>query len=108
MQGFINQLISCKQTIQQMGVQYCSVKDCKSTSTCRDVHFFAFPKNILNSEWIAVVNKAGWVPKKTSKICSLHFSPHHIRGRKRKILIQGAVPSADPQKIFSSTVLLGN
>ena len=57
MQGFINQLISCKQTIQQMGVQYCSVKDCKSTSTCRDVHFFAFPKNILNSEWIAVVNE---------------------------------------------------
>ncbi|XP_024868724.1 THAP domain-containing protein 5-like isoform X1 [Temnothorax curvispinosus] len=76
----------------------CSVKNCKSNHRSgSSVHFFRFPlnnENLLN-RWRAVVGKADWKPKKTSRICSLHFSEKDIirgMGYKYFYLRENAVP----------------
>ncbi|XP_077258378.1 uncharacterized protein LOC143895245 isoform X2 [Temnothorax americanus] len=76
----------------------CSVKNCKSNHRSgSSIHFFRFPlnnENLLN-RWIAVVGKADWKPKKTSRICSLHFSEKDIirgMGYKYFYLRENAVP----------------
>ena len=71
---------------------YCSVNNCRSNSTEEKVSFFSFPKSYGES-WRRVVNREGWLPKKTSKICSRHFLPKDMYGReKRRRLKEGANP----------------
>lgn len=77
----------------------CSIKNCKSYSKSGcNVHFFGFPLNDENclDKWIVAVGKPNWKPKKTSRICSLHFSESDIiqsMGYHRFNLRKNAVPN---------------
>ena len=48
--------------------------------------------NKLTDMWRQVIGRPDWCPKKNSKICSKHFTPHDITGERRKRLVSGAVP----------------
>ena len=82
--------------------KYCSVLNCKSSSSDSEISLFSFPKN-YTEEWIKIVKRDDWIPKKYSKICSLHFAKHHINNRR---LVDGAKPIID-ESLKSATVLLG-
>ena len=63
------------------GFKNCSVSSCESTTKnkTKEMTFFSFPKEQsveYTIEWRRVVNKCdiSWMPKKTSVICSKHFS----------------------------------
>ncbi|XP_023342558.1 zinc finger protein 64 [Eurytemora carolleeae] len=71
-----------------MGILYCAVRSCTSNSSYSGLRFFSFPKE-LDSAWTKVVDREDWVPKKNSKICSLHFRTRDITGRHIR---QGAIP----------------
>ena len=89
--------------LEKMAVFYCCVFDCKSNSTCSKINFYKIPVN-YSDEWLAACGRnADWRPKPSSKICSLHFSPHQIvHGR----LARDAVPFAG-KRDDSTTLLLG-
>ena len=72
-------------------MRVCCVKTCENTSKSESVIFFSFPKTELRNEWIKFTQKEGWKPSKNSKICSAHFLPNLINGRKQ--LQEGAVPT---------------
>lgn len=69
---------------------------------CFVCHRFPLNNENLLNKWIAVVGKPNWRPKKTSRICSLHFSEKDIirgMGYKYFYLRENAVP-----KNYSSIV----
>ena len=72
-------------------MRYCIVNNCKSTLECEDIILFGFPKQ-YTAEWVKVVNIPGWLPKKGSVICSLHFPSDVIQGKR---LVPGAFPIDD-------------
>ena len=80
--------------------RHCAVSDCKSNShdKTKDIKFFKFPEN-FNDDWKRVVNKhEDWQPKKSSVICSVHFTKGDMAGNK---LRPGAIPTPtrfDPVK----------
>ena len=77
--------------------KFCAVKGCKSSSILpkddQPAHFFAIP-SFINEDWRRVINKdSDWVPKKSSRICSRHFSKGDIVGQKLRV---GAIPIPEP------------
>ncbi|XP_077528990.1 uncharacterized protein LOC144141287 isoform X2 [Haemaphysalis longicornis] len=58
-------------------MHWCAVKNCPS-KTGSAVSFFSFPRDeVVRDKWVAFVRRSGrpeWVPKKSSELCSLHFS----------------------------------
>ena len=77
--------------------KFCAVKGCKSSSILpkddQPAHFFAIP-SFINKDWRRVINKdSDWVPKKSSRICSRHFSKGDIVGQKLRV---GAIPIPEP------------
>ena len=73
------------------GCTQCSVNGCDTNLKSKpvNVHLFAIPKTITE-DWRSVLNKPeDWMPRKHSKICSLHFTPGDVIGRK---LRPGAIP----------------
>ena len=85
-----------KQTYVKMdrivsGNYRCSVSGCLTTLKTKqeNEHLFAIPQNI-SEDWRNVLRKPqNWLPKKNSKICSKHFTPGDINGRR---LRPGAIP----------------
>lgn len=76
--------------------RFCVVEHCSSRSkTDKQLIFFRFPSN-FDPGWRTLIQKPiGWVPKPNTRICSLHFRPTDIVGRK---LRPGAIPfPADQQ-----------
>ena len=59
----------------------CSVEKCKSSASDVGIRFFKIPED-YNDAWKKVINRTDWTPRKTSKICSLHFSKDSIKGNK--------------------------
>ena len=62
-------------------LRYCSVKECKNSSSDAGIVFFSFPqdKNVRDT-WVSFIDRPNWEVKKTCKVCSAHFSPHLITG----------------------------
>ncbi|KAH9375655.1 hypothetical protein HPB48_010047 [Haemaphysalis longicornis] len=58
-------------------MHWCSVKNCPS-KTGSGVSFLAFPRDeVVRDKWVEFVRRSGrpeWVAKKSSELCSLHFS----------------------------------
>ena len=82
----------------------CSVKTCKNNSSSENIVLFYFPKSYVRNRWIQFTQKDGWTPKKYSTICSEHFCPHLIHGKK---LQEGAVPTLEGAMQLAQTVELG-
>ena len=69
----------------------CVVNGCSTRrfSKPQSVRLFSMPK-ILSDDWTRVIaREENWVPKKSSKICSLHFTRGDITGH---YLRPGAIP----------------
>ena len=78
--------------------KFCAVEGCKSSTKLpreeQPNHFFSFPSD-YNEDWRRVVNKCdvSWLPKKSSRICSLHFTKGDIVGNRLRV---GAIPIPAP------------
>ena len=86
-----------KQTAVKMPGQYCAVESClSSTKTAKEngIRFFSIPSD-FDEDWRRVLNKRdkAWQPKKSSRICSKHFTKGDINGMK---LRPGAIPIPEP------------
>ena len=81
-----------------MKMKYCIVKNCLSNETCL-VSFHQLPP-VLCNQWKKVIDRGdAFVPKKTHRICNLHFSSANFtRNVKKNRLKKGAVPTLDPEK----------
>ncbi len=74
-------------------MRICSVEGCQNNSNSENVSFFSFPNTEEDcAKWIKFTKKAAWLPTKNSTICSDHFSPEVITGR-RHYLQNGAIPT---------------
>ena len=78
----------------------CSVEKCKSSASDVGIRFFKIPED-YNDAWKKVINRTDWTPRKTSKICSLHFSKDSIKGNK-------LIPGTTPKEIGHAFVHTGN
>uniref|UniRef100_A0A2S2NEE6 THAP domain-containing protein 5 n=1 Tax=Schizaphis graminum TaxID=13262 RepID=A0A2S2NEE6_SCHGA len=86
------------------------VPNCKSRGSIdSDFHFFTFPINdgIRLEKWMLAINRQGFIPKKSSRICNIHFlkadfvnSPGGIYKLKLK---SNTVPSVFPGRPVAST-----
>lgn len=83
----------------------CSVKNCKSRyDSGVSSHFVGFPtsNDPRRSIWIKFcARNPEWIPKKNSRICSLHFSADEIIGSRNKHATSTAIPKVF-LKLFSS------
>ena len=72
----------------------CCVNGCNYKSIPGDnVVMFSLPEE-LNQQWISFINRENFVPLKSSRICSSHFSAENRFGDKQ--LVRGAVPTIPP------------
>ena len=78
----------------------CSVANCKISASDVGIRFFKIPED-YNDAWKKVINRTDWTPRKTSKICSLHFSKDSIKGNK-------LIPGTTPKEIGHAFVHTGN
>jgi hypothetical protein len=83
----------------------CIVKSCNSTNNSSDTtSFFSIPAN-YGGEWLKVIGRGdSWTPKKNSKICSKHFSPHMIVNKR---LQPGAIPHVEEHLCATTSIALG-
>lgn len=59
-----------------MGGDFCCAVGCHNDRGAnQDVTFHVFPRDLQRrARWIAAVRRAHWVPTKTSRLCSVHFT----------------------------------
>ena len=84
----------------------CCVVSCKNTNNIEGLGFYSVPAN-LSIEWRKVIGRGDeWMPKKHTKICGNHFSPHDFStsGKLKRKLKRGSTPSSNPH---DSSVTLG-
>ncbi|XP_025202741.1 THAP domain-containing protein 4-like [Melanaphis sacchari] len=88
----------------------CVVPNCKSRgSTDSDFHFFTFPINdgIRLEKWMLAINRQGFIPKKSSRICNIHFLKTDFvnspGGSYKLKLKPNSVPSVFPGRPVAST-----
>ena len=80
----------------------CCVLSCKNTNHIEGLGFHSVPAN-LTSEWRKVIGRGDeWMPKKNTKICGKHFSPHDFTSS--GYLKRGSTPSSNPHL---SSITLG-
>ena len=73
----------------------CVVKNCPSDTTCL-VSFHKLPTELCQQWKLAIGKGDDFVPKKTQRICNLHFSSASFtRNLNRNRLKKGAVPTTD-------------
>ena len=76
----------------------CVVNGCKTRkfSKADNVTLFSVPQS-LSDDWHRVIDRKQWTPKKSSKICSLHFTRGDVIG---KHLRPGAIPLSSFPSLF--------
>ncbi|XP_034232718.1 uncharacterized protein LOC117640363 [Thrips palmi] len=91
----------------------CVVRGCTTTWANRPagVSLVTFPTDERRPKWVEAVKGKGsdWVPSKSAKICTLHFPAKYlcnsVSGKKRRLLLPGAIPNAAPQLPPASTII---
>ena len=74
--------------------RWCCVFTCKNTNDIEGLGFHSVPANIT-SEWRKVIGRGDeWMPKKNTKTCGQHFSPHDFTAS--GYLKRGSTPSSNP------------
>ena len=69
----------------------CCVKNCLSKKKNNsDIILFSLPE-ILSQDWVKVINRPDWKPKKCSVICNKHFAKCDYCVIKKR-LVPGAAP----------------
>ena len=82
----------------------CIVKDCNSDITCINISFHKLP-DVLCDVWKDVIGRGNFVPKKSQRICSLHFtSANFNRNTSKNRLKNYAKPT---KNLVKSSVIEG-